>query len=292
MRYGLAQPFLGLRIILRSSDLRVSSLAPACGVLLFAGVVGYGKGIDQGVGAGLLAFWLAIVALAPVPSVLFGRVYAGLAARARPHLGLDEHQPYVRSVVRLCGEALAQLMVLGLGVALYAGLARWALGSLGVGLAILVQAIWSLHWVVVEGYDNARTLPPGSTVEQLEAEGLARPGEPWFHRWHDAVPLPKLLRRVLLPFRLVSGVTTYFARAWRLEVDLVEQRPWVSLGFGLGVATMLAVPGLNLLFRPAVVVAGVHLRHRLLNEEAALVVAGDTQPYPVIEPAASFPAEG
>ncbi len=285
VRYGLAQPFLGLRIIVRTHDLLGIALAPACGVLIFAGVIGFSEGVDHGVGRGLLSFLLAIIALAPVPSLLFGRIYAHLAAKARGHLGLPPHEPYIRGVVQLLGEWVAQLLVLALGVSLYAGLVRWLLGPVGVGLAIALQGAWALHWIVVEGYDNSRTLPPGRTVAELEALGRERPGEPWFHRWHDERVPDGWLRVLLSPFRIVSSITAHFAGAWRQEVDLVEQRPWISLGFGLGVAAMLAVPGLNLLFRPAVVVAGVHLRHRLLGERPELrAKAGGTAPYAVIEP--------
>jgi uncharacterized protein involved in cysteine biosynthesis len=96
---------------------------------------------------------------------------------------------------------------------------------------------------------------------------------------------------VLVPLRMLSEVITTLARPWRLEVDLTEREPWISVGFGLGAAVMLAVPGLNLLLRPAVVVAGVHLRHHLLPDEAPLhAVTADvparpgTQPYPALPP--------
>lgn len=267
LRYGLAQPFLGLRTIMRSPDLLGMALAPALGVLLVAGLVGWHSGSEHGVWRGLVAFLLAVVALAPMPPLLLGRVYAHLAAKARPHLGLPMAAPYLRGFVQLTGEWLAQLVVLGLGVLPYVALAR-VLPGVGPLVALGLQGAWALCWVVVEGYDNARTLPPGHTVKALEDRARAQLGHPWFHRWHLYVRGPGWLLVVLAPLRMLSEIVTTFARPWRSEVDLVEREPWISLGFGLGAASMLAIPGLNLLFRPAVVVAGVHLRHHLLPEPA------------------------
>jgi hypothetical protein len=158
-------------------------------------------------------------------------------------------------------------------------------------LALSLQGAWAGHWIVVEGYDNARTLPDGRTVEELEARARAQSGHPWFDRWHHGIREPRWLVVVLVPLRMLSEVITTLARPWRLEVDLTEREPWISVGFGLGAAVMLAVPGLNLLLRPAVVVAGVHLRHHLLPDEAPLhAVTADvparpgTQPYPALPP--------
>ncbi len=285
VRYGLAQPFLGLRTIFASRDLLGISLAPAFGVLIIAVVVGWMTGSEHGVLRGLLASLLAVAALAPLPALLFGRVYAHLAAKARGHLGLPPQQPYIRGVMQLVGEWLAQVVVLALGVlplTAVLGIVPWV----GAMAAFGVQATWALHWVVVEGYDNARTLPPGRTIEQLEAESLSRQGRPWFDRIPHAVSKPRGLMWLMGPVRMLSEIVASLSRPWRLEVDLVEDEPWVSLGFGLGAAAMLAVPGLNLLFRPAVVVAGVHLRHRLIDEPAAsrssASISGSTQPYPAV----------
>jgi hypothetical protein len=287
--YGLAQPFLGLRTIVRSRDLLGIALAPAFGVLLIAGVVAYDAGEERGVWHGLGAFLLTVAALAPLPSLLFGRVYAHLAAKARPHLGLAPVAPYVRGLVKLVGEWVAQVVVLAVGALPYVVLAR-IVPTLGPLLALGVQGLWAVHWIVVEGYDNARTLPAGHTVAELEARALAQPGHPWFHRWHHRVHGPRWLVTVLKPLHMLSEIMTTLSRPWRIEVDLTEREPWISLGFGLGAAAMLTVPGLNLLFRPAVVVGGVHLRHHLLLDDASLAAAAPgrpgTQPYAVLPPEA------
>ncbi|MCY1012850.1 hypothetical protein OV079_46405 [Nannocystis pusilla] len=49
---------------------------------------------------------------------------------------------------------------------------------------------------------------------------------------------------------------------------LVARYPELALGFGLGVAAIIAVPFAALVFRPAAVVAAVHVLGRV--DEAAL----------------------
>jgi hypothetical protein len=285
--YGLAQPFLGLRVLFGSHDLLGLALAPALGVLLISGLVAYHTAAEHGAARGVGAFLLTVAALAPLPSLLFGRVYAHLAAKAQLQLGLPAVAPYLRGPVQLAGEWLAQIVVLSLGVLPYVGLAG-LFPIMGPLLALGLQGAWTVHWIVVEGFDNARTLPAGHKVAELEARARAQPGQPWFHRWHHTVHGPRWLVTVLAPLRMLSEIMTTLARPWRIEVDLTEREPWISLGFGLGAAAMLAVPGLNLLVRPAVVVAGVHLRHHLLPDDTSLAVIASarpgTQPYATLPP--------
>jgi len=288
VRYGLAQPFLGLRILFASHDLLGIALAPALGVLLVAGMVAYGTAQEHGAARGIGAFLVTVAALAPLPSLVFGRVYAHLAAKARVHLGLPPAAPYLRGPVKLAGEWIAQVVVLAIGVLPYVALAR-IIPLVGPGVALALQGAWAGHWIVVEGYDNARTLPAGRTVEELEALARSQPGHPWFDRWHHAVLGPRWLVLVLAPLRMISEVITSLSRPWRIEVDLVEREPWISLGFGLGAAVMLAVPGLNLLLRPAVVVAGVHLRHHLLPDEAP--ARAEAPPRPTTQRYSALPPE-
>jgi hypothetical protein len=264
------------------------ALAPALGVLAVAGLVAWGTAQEHGALRGVGAFLLTVAALAPLPSLVFGRVYAHLASKARAHLGLPPAAPYLRGPVKLAGEWLAQVVVLAIGVAPYVILAR-IIPLVGPLVALAVQGAWAGHWIVVEGYDNARTLPPGHTVEELEARARAQAGSPWFHRWHHRVRGPRWLVLVLTPLRMLSEVVLTLCRPWRIEVDVVEREPWISLGFGLGAAVMLAVPGLNLLLRPAVVVAGVHLRHHLVPEEAPRHADASAPPRPGTQPYAVLP---
>jgi uncharacterized protein involved in cysteine biosynthesis len=55
---------------------------------------------------------------------------------------------------------------------------------------------------------------------------------------------------------------------------MVERDRALSLGFGVGVVVLLAIPGINLLFRPALVIAAAHLRGQLeLEDQLALPAA-------------------
>ena len=51
------------------------------------------------------------------------------------------------------------------------------------------------------------------------------------------------------------------------EIELMENNRYVSLGFGLSTAALLAIPGLNLLFRPIILVASSHLLGHLEQHE-------------------------
>ena len=80
---------------------------------------------------------------------------------------------------------------------------------------------------------------------------------PWFVRW---------FRRAGDKIPILGGLLRAFARLcdrlslpWRGEIALVEAHPAVALGFALSTATLLAVPVLNLLFRPIILVGSAHL---------------------------------
>src|SRR5690606_27546680 len=87
--------------------------------------------------------------------------------------------------------------------------------------------------------------------------------------WFSGAALSRLrapLGVLLTPLRVWGSVLTRLGRRWRGEVAMVEARPFVAAGFGVGVSILLAIPLLNLLFRPAVVVAGSHVLGRLHPE--------------------------
>jgi uncharacterized protein involved in cysteine biosynthesis len=46
---------------------------------------------------------------------------------------------------------------------------------------------------------------------------------------------------------------------WREEIALVEDHPALVVGFALSTAALLAVPVLNLAFRPIVIIAASHI---------------------------------
>jgi hypothetical protein len=133
--------------------------------------------------------------------------------------------------------------------------------------------LWGLHWVVIDAFDDARVLLPGETLASAEAaaERLAPP--PWFVRafYRGA----EHLRRAPYVPGFVAGLARKFAHVcdrlsvpWREEIALVEQHRALGLGFALATTALLATPVLNLLFRPIIIVAAVHLLGHLEPGEA------------------------
>src|SRR6185295_12256335 len=111
-------------------------------------------------------------------------------------------------------------------------------------------------WVVVEAFDAARVLRPGETLADLDAAAL-RIRAPWYvrslFRAADRTPIAGgLLRRF-------ARLCDRLSMPWREEIALVEDHPALVLGFALSTAALLAVPVLNLAFRPIVIIAATHI---------------------------------
>jgi hypothetical protein len=257
--YGLAQLPLGVRLVVLVPDLRRRAVLPA---LVVAGVCVVAVVADDAVDGPLGAvstFFLTLVAIASLPPLLFSRSFARLAVAAGPHLGLAPRAPLLRRLRALLAETLAQALVLALGLAPLLALAE--LLSLGAGLAFVLGGAWTLHWIVVEALDNARTLP----VAPAPPDEDAGPDLPWYARLYQ---LPTWLPGHR-PVRRFGRFVARLGRRWRAEVALVERAPWIAAGFALGAALLLALPVVNLLFRPVVVVAAAHVWGRLAGATAA-----------------------
>lgn len=260
--WGFAQPLLGLRVLVGHGDLFVRGLIPASLFMLFCVVFVFGRDAE-GLWAWVVAYYGVLVGAASISPVLFCRNYAKLAAEARRHLDLSRHEPYLRSFRQALGEAFVQALVVGLGVAPWVALISW-LPLFGGLWAAVIGWLWLLHWIVVEALDSARTLALDETPETL-AQRHATLDPPWY----SAAALSQLrppLGALLLPVRLWGIVMARLGRRWRGEVALIEARPWLAAGFGLGASLVLVIPVLNLLFRPAVVVAASHVLGRIEPE--------------------------
>jgi hypothetical protein len=258
--WGLAQPLLGLRMLWRHHDLLAHAVLPVLGFVALCLIVA-----DRGEGmfGWIAAYYLTLVGAAPLSPILFARNYARLAALARPYLGLEPREPWLRSLRQVVFEAVVQLIILGIGVAPLVGLVA-VIPLMGPIWAAVLGYLWALHWIVVEALDSAKTLAPGQT-EPPPSDEI---DPPWF-----AVPAGWHLRgwaaTLLAPFRWWSLLLGRLSQHWRGEVAIIERRPWIAGGFALGSALLLAIPVLNLLFRPAVVIAGAHVLGRLEHEDAA-----------------------
>jgi hypothetical protein len=244
--FGLAQPLLGLRMVLREPALRRRAALPVICLAVVCGLIAAGAD-----GSRLVAFGEALVLLAPVPVVLFGKTYRTLAAESRVPLGLSPGTAVHPGLWGAIGDAIRQSVLLAIAlVPLY--FVAELLRSLGIELAPLLWALggaWALHWIVVEALDNGHTLADGAPSDEAAPD-------PWFVRAYQVRSL-----------RWFAGLLRRLSWPWRRELAIVARRPELALGFGLGIAALLAVPLMALVFRPAVVVAAVHLLGRVAEAE-------------------------
>jgi hypothetical protein len=128
----------------------------------------------------------------------------------------------------------------------------------------LVAAAWALHWIVVDAFDSARFLRPGQTVADLDRHAEQLPS-PWFVRG-----LAAAAARLPMGGRLLRWFARRLDRMslpWREEIALVEEHPSLMLGFALSTAALLAVPVVDLLFRPIVLVGAAHVLGQLESSE-------------------------
>lgn len=253
--FGAVQPLLGLRVALRERALRRRAALPALVLVLLCALAASG-GAGADLGARLGVFLDTMVLLAPVPVIFFGKTYRNLAADARVPLGLSPGTAVHPRLLAAIGDALRQSVLIALGLApLY--LALELLGALADGATVAVALVWvlgcawALHWIVVEALDNGLTAPADAP-----ASAPPEPPDPWFVRLYSLGPLVAFAR-----------VLRSLCRPWRGELALVARHPDLAFGFGLGIAAVLAVPLLALVFRPAAIVGAVHLLGRVAEVE-------------------------
>src|SRR6266851_3482620 len=143
--YGLSQPLLGLRLLVSDPELLREALVPAAWLGAFCAVVA-----------------------APVPSVVFAKHYARLAAMVRWRLGFGACGPREYSMAVSLKRAIEQAIVVAIGVLPFAVIWK-VLPGLGVLVSNAVILAWGVHWVVVDAFDDARVLLPGETIRSAEA---------------------------------------------------------------------------------------------------------------------------
>ena len=272
--YGLAQPVLGLRVLAADRALLREGLQPAlllgtfCALLAMLG--------DDSWGEFPRKFYRTFVALAPVPSILFANHYSRLAAFAHRSLGLGACDLRRGTLWQAFLHALMQAIIVTIALApLFALLT--ILPLLGKALAATVGALWALHWVVVEAFDSARVIYLTSAPQQ------PAPAEVWFVR--ASLRLGERLPYIGALLRLFGRACRRLSAPWREEILLTERHRGLVFGFALTTAALLAIPFLNLLFRPIIIVASVHLLARL----RAAGEATDSAPDPALGDSKSSP---
>jgi uncharacterized protein involved in cysteine biosynthesis len=266
--YGAAQPILGARILLKDRDLLRESLVPAVWLAAFCAVCALVSPAEGPIWAGRLkTFYRAFAVLAPVPSIIFAKHYARLAAIVRWKLGFGACGPREYPLFTSARRAVQQAVVIAIGLLPFAVVWHFV-PFLGKIVSQVVLGAWAVHWVVVDAFDDARVLLPGETVRSAEATDRSAPS-PWFVRMF-------LRAADHIPVRPIAALLRKFARwcdrlslPWRGELALMESHPTISAGFALMTATLLAVPIMNLLFRPIILVASSHLLGHLEAEDPA-----------------------
>jgi hypothetical protein len=253
--YGLTQPLLGVRLLATHRDLLRAALVPAGMLAAFCAVIA-----ALGDRGGFLhRFYTTFAVLAPLPSILFASHYARLAVQARHVLGFARAEPCIEPLRRIIDRAVKQAILIAIALAPISGLLDLVPG-IGWLLVQAAAAAWALHWVVVEAFDSARVLRPGETLADLDSAAQRVP-PPWYVRWlFDAA------ERVPIGGRLVGRFARLCDRLslpWREEIALVEEHPGLMLGFALSTAALLAIPVLNLAFRPIVIVGATHVLGQL-----------------------------
>lgn len=260
--YGLAQLPFGVRLVVREPSLRRRAALPVLvvtGLCVLAAAAATERG---GASAGASAFFVTLVGVASMPPILFAGSFTRLAAETRNLLGLGPRVPSLRTLRALIRETVVQALLLALGIVPLVVLAELVPG-VGGTIALVLGGLWTLHWIVVEALDSARTLPPGLAAPEVETETESAPA-PWYARMYE-----RSGRGPLAPLRRFGRFVGRLGRRWDHEVAVIEGEPWIAAGFAVGAAALLAIPGVNLLFRPAVVVAAAHLLGRLEQEERA-----------------------
>jgi hypothetical protein len=265
--YGFAQPILGVRVLLSDGELLKEALYPAG--LLAAACALYASFGNDGVGwmSWFKCFYKAFAALAPLPSFFFANHYARLAAMMRWRMGFGACGPREMPWGMLAGRMIRQALIIAIGVAPLLVLAK-LLPAIGDFISAAVLAIWSLHWVVADAFDDAQVCLPGESVKQsLQRDREAQ--APWFVRLlrRAAARLPGILGG---PIRLFARLCDKLALDSRGEIALMESNRAVSIGFGLSTAVVLATPVLNLLFRPIIIAGSSHLLGQIEKDEVHL----------------------
>ncbi len=291
--YGLAQPVVGLRLLISDSQFLVDSLKPA---LLLAGFCALAALLHLEIGGAesqqsltfLHRFYTTFAVLAPLPSILFAAHYARLAAMAHGRLRFGSCLPRQPRLWKAAVHAIKQALVIAVALAPLIGILK-LFPLVGRAIATSLAALWALHWVVVEAFDSARVTvvaesekrdgeqpvsaaPAGAPAGFVTAEPIAQ--DVWFVR-----PMSHLAERIpigKLVVRWFVGLCRFLSRPWQEEIAVAESHPILVLGFALSTAALLATPVLNLLFRPIIVMASVALLGQLEGRRGSAQISASS----------------
>ena len=200
-------------------------------------------------------FLVVFVALASMPPTILQRLWVRVANEGRRALGLPPGEDPT------AGHGL-------MGIWWHEGLK--ALRQVGATAASLVPflvvlhvlpfrrttraialALWGFYWLIVDAFELPMEVVPGP-----RRGGSA----PWFARLLIAAPS---LHRTLRPVAPAGRGLARLSAPWHEELRFTERHPWETLGFGLVMGTLLAVPVVGLFFRAVGITAATALLGRL-----------------------------
>jgi hypothetical protein len=252
--WGAAQLLLGLKLFLAHPLLWRRAILPIGAVLVMALLAGAAS-LEAGSGVALARSYGFLVGAGAVPAFLFANTYARLAADAHQLLGLGAVEPNLTTLRTRFSQIVRFALVTAIP-ALPVVLLAEQIPVVGRALGVGVSATWALYVTMVEQLDNGR----------VKRTGKAQPPTllPWFVAWTQSPRIPGLPRRLASRFGRLCG---WLAQPWVEEIALTRKVPAPALGFGGAAALLLAAPVVNLLVRPAAIIAAVHFRARTEGSE-------------------------
>ena len=258
--WGAGVSLSAARLVATDRGLRRAALLPTAltvaGCLVMAAVAtALGDPAKGEVAGTFQRFLVVFVALASMPPTILQRLWVRVANEGRRALGLPPGEDPT------AGHGL-------MGIWWHEGLK--ALRQVGATAASLVPflvvlhvlpfrrttraialALWGFYWLIVDAFELPMEVVPGP-----RQGGPA----PWFARLLTAAPA---FHRTLRAVEPAGRGLARLSAPWHEELRFTERHPWETLGFGLVMGTLLAVPVVGLFFRAVGITAATALLGRL-----------------------------
>jgi hypothetical protein len=257
--WGAATTALAARLVVTDRRLRRAALLPSLLTLLGCMVLAAWSTLhaepDEQQAATFNAFLVSFVALSSMPPTVLQRLWIRLANEARRAVGLPPGEdpfpgePFLHLLWREGWKAARQAAVVSLGLLPLLAVVHLLPG--GRQEAATIAGVWAFYWIVIDAFELPMEVVPGP-----RHGGPA----PWYVRWHQRVGD---WSRWLKPARLAGRLLARLTQPWNEEVAFTERHAPETLGFGLVVGALLAIPVAGLFFRSVAIVGATALLGRL-----------------------------
>jgi hypothetical protein len=201
------------------------------------------------------AFLVSFVALASMPPTVLQRLWIRVANQARRALALTPgedpfpDESFLALLWREGWKAVRQTVAGTLSLVPF--LAVLLLLPFSSITSAVAAAGWGFYWLLVDAFELPMEVVPGPR------HGA---GPPWFARLLVAAGAAS---RWLRPLRWAGRFLARLTGPWSEELRFTERHALETLGFGLVVGTLLAVPVLGLFFRSVAITSATALLGRL-----------------------------